>query len=187
MSVQSVEILRGDLMRKKLIGLGAVLLACFCLFVGCGGARYHATLYSKAQSWIDEEFLKENRVYGAAYPNEDYVEGVSEWDEQYIWDKTSPHMRTFIIKTEEEYQRISPNGAVEIDFEKQIVILHTFCDITTRECTLHRITMENNILYVYYKRNKANGDIGGTTAPYQRCFMLVMDNADFETVEFIEK
>ncbi len=169
-------------MKKRSICFLAVLLACLCVFVGCGGARYHAKLYDRAQDWVDEEFLNENRVYGAYYRIKDYGDGIYDYEQ----DKTSPRTRTFVIKTEEEYQQIFSRSTVEVDFEKQIVILYMFnCDYA-RDCLLKNIKLEGQKLQVYYKLENIGGRNDGTM-PYQRCFMLVMDKTDFEAVEFIEK
>lgn len=175
----------GDIVKKRSICVLAVLLACLCVLVGCGGAKYHAKLYSKAKSWVDEEFLKENRVYGAAYRNEDYVEGVSDVYDEFFWDETAPRTRTFVIKTKEEYQSIFTKSTVEVDFEKKIVILFTFTDDSPREYKLKNIKLDDQTLCIYYKLRYTS--FNDTVEPYQRCFMLVLDITDFETVEFIEK
>ena len=100
-------------------------------------------------------------------------------------DETDPRTRTFVVKTEEEYQSIFTKSTVEVDFEKQIAILFIFSDCSPREYQLKNIKLEQQTLRIYYKLPYSK--LNDTVKIYQRCFMLVMDKTDFEEVEFIEK
>lgn len=180
-----IEWIKGGGVKKRLFCFAVVLLICLCCFVGCAG-RYHAELYSNAREWVDEDFLKEHRVWGAAYPNEDYVEGVSDPSEAHIWDDTSPKSHTVVISTQEDYRKIFPKSTVEVDFDEQLVIFYTFRNCVSRRHLLKKIEKEDQTLKVYYKL-KFNWGRADTTMPGQRCFMLVMDQTDFKDVEFIEQ
>ena len=46
--------------KSKFISLGLVLIMIFSLLTGCSTNKYNAVLYSNANEWIDETFLKDN-------------------------------------------------------------------------------------------------------------------------------
>ena len=171
---------------KKLLSILCAVLAAIALFsfAGCGN-KHNAVLYSYANDWIDEDFLNENRVKGY-YVNEDYIEGMSDWDTRYIYDSNSPSERTFIITGEEEFNHIFTKCTVEVDFSKKMVILYIFSDCypKTRIYNLEKIKSENRKLEINYKleNNKRNDAV----MLYQRCFMVVLDILDITDVEFID-
>ena len=82
-----------------------------------GVALTDVTFYGYANDWVGEEFLNANRVYCAYYPNL-YVEG-----EVYL-ERNEPRKRAFIVTTEEEYRNMGLASPIDVDFEKEMLILY---------------------------------------------------------------
>lgn len=172
-------------MKKLKIVLIALALAIVPIFgvAGCGN-KYHAVLYSKSNEWIDEDFLKENHVKGY-YPNDEYIEGEVDGGDKYIYDNDSPASRTFIITDAEKLNAIFTKCTVDVNFDKEMVILYIFSDVYPRGYRLKTLKMDGQSLNIYYKlENKKGND---AVMLYQRCFMVVLDKLDIEAVEFIEQ
>lgn len=170
---------------KKFILSGIIFLLGLCFFVGCGGNKYNAVLYSHAENWISEEFLSENRVK-AYYPNKDYVEGESDPADRYLYDKESPVSRTFILDNKEEFNKIFSKYDSTVDFENQIVILYIFADVNPyRDYFFNKLILKKQSLEIYYRLQRKNVD--DATPPYQRCFMFKMDKVALDSVVFIEQ
>lgn len=156
---------------------------CLCLLAGCN--NYHAKLYSHAVEWIDAGFLKEN-IVRAYYPNDDYVEGVTNPIDEYIYDSESPETRTFIITEQSEFDSIFTKCDLDVDLQNEIVILYILPDVySNRNYYLGEIQLQENILTIDYKLE--NKEVDDAVQPYQRCFAVVMDRVEINEVVFIEK
>lgn len=168
-----------NIMLKKLTCVILALTTLFCIFSGCNDEvatkKFNAVLYSKAKTWIDEDFLKENKVYGMRYPNE---------NDEYIQDTTSPKSRTFIITQEEEFKSIFTNYTSAVNFDKQMVVLYIFCDISPRVYILKDVNINKQNLTLYCQLKQS--DKKDAVEPYQRCFMVVLDKNNIDTAKFIE-
>ncbi len=146
--------------------------------------KYNAVLYSKANEWIDDGFLTENRVK-AYYLNENYVEGESDPSEKYIYDNDAPASRTFIIDGQQSFAKIFTGYESDIDFGSKVVILYILSDVYPfRKYHLRDIELDGTMT-VYYELEKS--DKNDATAPYQRCFMLILDKVQTDGVVFVEK
>lgn len=69
-----------------------VIFIMLLTLISCNNVKYNAIMYSSAQELLSDDFLKEKRVEGALYVNEE-----SDGDDKYIRDKASPSSREFII------------------------------------------------------------------------------------------
>lgn len=148
---------------------------------GCNNIKYNAKLYSNVGEWIDKSFLNENKVK-AYYSNENYVEGVSYPDEQYIYENDAPEKRFFIFESDFEFKKIFVNCEEEIDFSKEIIILYIFADVNFKiDYELKSVKHENGILSITAKLCNSNSD--GATAPYPRCFLLKMNKMEITDVK----
>ena len=111
-------------MAKKILVLGVAIIMSLGLFAGCENKiPYNAVLYSNANGWMNEAFLKENITRGCVYRNEE-GEVVSVTGEAY------PKTNTFIIQTKEEFEKVFAEFPPKIDFEKEMLILHMFTAMT---------------------------------------------------------
>lgn len=171
---------------KNLI-IGLVGLMLFSFFTGCSDQNfndtvYNSKLYNDAEEWIDEKFLKENRVR-AYYRNEDYIEGVSDPSDKYIMDETMPSSIVFIIGDENEYNKIFSKSKLDIDLEKEIIILYIFSDVNpSRKYYLKGIDVNDKVLSVQIKLESKRGD--DATMPYQRCIVIKMNKVEINEVKF---
>ena len=154
--------------KRKIIAVGLVLLILLQLLTGC--ASYHAKLFDSAAEWIDEDFVQSNIVVLVDSDNEGY-----------------PHDRTFIVKTQEEYDRIFNKDISEltIDFESQMLVIYTFVDIYKRDIRLKTLSVEENTLEIEYQMEKKYF-VGDACKPYQRWFVVRLDKLDVDAAVFEE-
>lgn len=172
-------------MKSKYLIVGIALIMCFCILTGCGNNQYNAVLYDTANEWIDDDFLKENRVK-AYYINDNYVEGENDFSDKYIYDENSPLSRTYIINNQSEFCKIFSKYDSEIDFDNKMVILYIFPDIySKRHYYLKNIQLNDEKLDICFKLEGKN--VNDATAPYQRNFMIILDKISVAEVNFIKQ
>ena len=172
--------------KRKILAIGLLLVMLLQCLIGCSdAARFKATLYSDADEWMDKAFLNENPVNGAFYRNPEYTEekryeGVSKW----VRVEGSPSSRTFIITTQEEFASYFPSAELEIDFEKEMVILHIFTDCVLRGFDIEEMELVDGVLTVRVERESKHSKILDSVHPYPRCFLLKMKKAEIAKVVF---
>ena len=159
----------------RLTALIAALTIALTLFCGCTNIynrySYGAEMIGDAEHLIKKEFAEENPV-----------------DVCYVGiNNPLPGHRTFIVNTREEYDRIFADGIdLSVDFDLQTVIVYTHMSLTPRECFLYDLYVEDNVLKVVYRQDQTifNVALGDGVCPYQRWFVITLDKAEFESVEF---
>ena len=160
-----------------------MLLMLLHLFVGCASVRYDPTLYSYTNDWLDNAFLEENKISTAYYRNPDFTD-IHASEPKYIKYPDEPKTRTFIITEKEEYDRIFTKSPVEVDFEKEMVILYTCTDVSPREYNLKKMDVNDGVLIAKIKLEHRN--VNDSVMPYQRWFVLVMKKMEIGEVKFEE-
>ena len=180
---------RGQVRAVLLTALITILLfSCAAgVLVACNEAKkYHAEFYDDVEEFMNDEFLKENRVGQAFYPADDFSGG-----QEYIKDETSPSARTFIVTNKEEYVQIFDEFPEKIDFTNQLIIVYMFVTTTPRNFEMTDLSLKEGVLRVSYKVKMSIGDrlhsIKDDVMAYRRCFALVMDKTDITTAEFEER
>lgn len=168
----------------KLAALGATLVCLLGCAVGvlvaCNEAKkYHAEFYDDVEEFMNDEFLKENRVGNAYYPNEYYIEGVNE---RFTYDETSPRTRTFIVTDEEEFAKMFDSFPAEIDFASQMLVVYMFRVINGRPHHMRKLKVEDGKLSIRIKEENCNSD--DTTMPGRKCVAVVIDKLEIASVEF---
>ena len=174
---------------NKLIRLCGIVICLSLLFPfgGCGGDKYNAVLYDNVNEWMNKEFLKENKTYGACYLNENYNENEDDWNEQILIDKTSPQSRAFVTKEKEEFDKIFSSFPIEVNFEKEIILIYIFTTVyLSRPYKLNSINVQNQVVIIEYEMEKANGTTD-TSMPGQRCFAVKMNKLEITAAEFTVK
>ena len=166
----------------KLAALGATLVCLLGCAVGvlvaCNEAKkYHAEFYDDVEEFMNDEFLKENRVGNAYYPNEYYIEGVNE---RFIYDETSPRTRTFT--DEEEFAKMFDSFPAEIDFASQMLVVYMFRVINGRPHHMRKLKVEDGKLSIRIKEENCNSD--DTTMPGRKCVAIVMDKTEISSAAF---
>lgn len=180
--------------RKITLKLAAFGIALICLFLctvsvltACDEAKkYHAEFYDDVEEFMNDEFLKENRVGQAFYPAGDFSE-----DQEYIKDETSPPTRTFIVTNKEAFARMFDEFPQKIDFNNQLMIVYMFVTTTPRSFEMTDLSLKGGVLRVGYKMKMSIGDylhsIKDDVMAYRRCFALIMDKTEITTAEFEER
>lgn len=155
--------------KTKFIMFGLVLMMFYGVFTGCSNNKYNIVLYDSANEWIDTDFANENITGG-------------------FGDDVNPETRTFIVDNDEKYNEIFVDDLdeLEIDFNEQMIIVHTFTTTYHRDNNITNLELEDDILKIGYKMGKKYG-VGDASRPYQRWFVVKMDKVDVNTVEFEEK
>ncbi len=174
---------------KNIILILLVLVISVVSISSCGSNDYYvhkygATLHCYVDEWIKDDFLFENKVKNAAYPDPDYIEGVSV--HTHISDPDAPKTRTFFIYDKAEFDRIFDNCPLTVDFEKEMLVLNIDSDTKPQnDYRLNEMKIENRVLTL-----KASPMpnvlffLNASTAPYARCFVLRMDKTDITEAVF---
>ncbi len=173
----------------------ALLLLAIVVFAGCSVQRYDAEINSYCKDWLDPTFLENNKLSGVSYTNPEYDEEEALKDDnyavpKYLADPDAPTSRTFIITDEETFNSMYVEGALEVDFEKEMVILYMFPDTkpSSRIYKIDKIKVEGDILNIYFKEKfdlKKLG-LGDSVMRYQRCMTVKMEKTEVSTVNFIK-
>lgn len=150
--------------------------------------QYNATMYSYANEWIKEEFIENNKVSSAYYRNENYNPELEyddeNWVEKFFKDENAPRSRTFIIKNEKTFNEIFTENSMDVNFDKEMVVLHIEGDVYSRDCYLLSILNNNNKLTFNYMHEITM--LSDASQPGPRCIVIKMKKMDVSSVEFIE-
>lgn len=139
-----------------------VMFLIVCI-TGCSTIKYHAKLYDNAIEWIKEDFIKSNPTSGAFYDD-------MQTDESY------PASRTMIIKSEEEKLGcFNNNFDVEVDFEKEMLIIYTWTTVYHRDCRLKGLKVTDGILWISYSFAPVAIGVGDVSRPFQRWVIIKLD------------
>lgn len=180
----------------KFIALSVALLMLIPLLSGCSKWRYGAKMYSDpgSNALVRPEFIDQNRIYKGEYRNPDYYgEGLETDDEkdlnnyEYLPDTTSPESRTFIITDRETFDSIYVENALEVNFDKQMVILYLHLKHSGRLIYfIDKIEVDDErVATIYYKKKSDNSGKKGGVLRRQRCTTVVMKKIDVTSVEFV--
>lgn len=165
----------------KLKALSVVIVCClaFSLF-GCSNLSYNAKLYN-ADTWINNDFADNNLIRNVYYSQSDS-------DEKFFSDdETYPESRTFIIENLKEYNKIFNNiEDLNVDFDKQVLIVYTFRATDHRNLKLISVNLQDKILKITFETIFKSGT-GDTSTPYQRWIVIKLDKVEMEAVEFKQK
>ena len=159
----------------KIMAFVLLLIMTMSFFTGCFVNKYNAVLYDDksgtVKEWIDEQFLVKNRVNG--YYKDENGELIK------ISDRNGPLIH--IITEKEYYDEILTKCPLEIDFNTQMVVIYIFSAINNRNYYLKSIECEGGTLHV--EMREYNSIKYDTSAPSQRCFLIVMDKVEIVNVE----
>ena len=172
--------------KGKFIAIGSILLMMLVIFTGCNFNKYHAEMYSTSENLVLSTFLEDNKVRGSYYKNPDYIDGEDDPADEYYYDESSPKSRTFIIDDQETFDSIFIKDKFQVDFSKKTVYLYIFADVNpSLEYYVYNVSVEEETVNIYFKLRNSNKK--GSTSPYQRCLIVIMDKTDTSNVEFIKQ
>ena len=153
-------------MKKRKITAGVLVLLLLLQFMTSCARDYHVQFFDNAEKWLKEDFASSTPLKSE--------------------DKSAPSNLTFIIKTQDVYDRIFKEDIPElaIDFESQMIIIYTFTDYDRRENVLVDFSVENDaIRFVCDYRSPLPG-YGYACEPYQRWYVVKMDKFDVRVAIF---
>ena len=153
---------------KKILTIGLAVLLMLCMsisLVGCKKMDHNAVIITDGIRY-QEEWLKENHVYGAYDEN---------GEENY--DENTPKSRTYLIKNQDELDEVFSDFP-EIDFEKEMLIVYCYRTVYGRKQVLEKVALDGNALNVEF--NIVKGKIGraDASAPSRRMLVLKLDKLD---------
>ena len=93
---------------------------------------------------------------------------------------------SYIIKDEKTFNEIFIENSMDVNFEKEMVILFMKRDVSPRDCYLLSISNDYNgkLTFKYVHEFYIGG--GDTVMPYPRCIAVKMKKKDITSVEFID-
>lgn len=128
---------------------------------------------------LRNEYIEANLTYGANYyyseENEDYIK---------VENSTSyPETRTYVIKDETALNEAYSTPS-EIDFEKEMLLIHFYTDIYSRVRYLGKVQIdENNVLKIEFDI-VPNPGVGDASMPVQKVLVVKVDKLEVNAVEF---
>ena len=159
-------------MMKKVIKIIAIILL-IATVVGVlmtlPATRYGAKIYSDIDELLLPSFKENSTIY--------------HWHD----NTTAPYSRTFIVADKETYDAMFEEGAVNVNFEKEMILVYTFNDnyaTGSRRYYLNKISVNEGKATVYVRLQNHIGK--DAVAPYQRWIAVKMKKADITSVEFME-
>ena len=179
--------------KKKLIASGGVLVALIAAAIAVYFIffyiPYGAVMYDDAEDMLLESFIEENKIGVALYENPDYDPSVNDpMLDKYIKYDDMPTTRTYIIKDAETYAKIFKEGAIEVDFDREMLLIYTFTHTEgSKKYFIKNITVNERTAVVEYHLEYDFSDVAGSTEPGQRWFVVEMDKLDVDEVKFVEK
>lgn len=151
----------------KFTALLLLLCIIFTSFTGCAyvsNAIYGVRMYDQAGAWIREDFAAEHEV----------------------WYKSDPRDYTFIVDSQKEYDEIFISGIdeLDVDFDKKMIIVHTFTDSNVYDYWVKRAYIQRGTLKIDYVHKMSLLPVGDTCGPYQRWFVIKLNKINIEHVEY---
>ena len=163
--------------RQIAVLLGIVL--CAAVSAGCSGNAYHAELALLKRSvdlngYIREEFLEENRVFGAFYPIGEAEDGTADYEQ--LTDESCPRERIFCIRSEEEFNGVFvlPPQELKADFQTQMLVVYT-------QACMYSRRKEGEELFILFGMEERRG-VGDASMPAQIYLFVVLDAVDVTSI-----
>lgn len=160
---------------KKILYCGITLVMMLGIFVGCRANKYNAIVCDEPNRWLREDFLSENLISGAYY------------DEKIYTDDIYPSSRTFIIDNNECFNEIFQSSSLDVNFEREMLVLHTFVSIYTRPIEIKEVSVEESVLQIEFIMGKAQKGTGDAIRPFQRYLLVKLDKLAVTSAEFEQK
>ncbi len=101
-----------------------------------------------------DEFWKENTIGGLLYKNKNWDPNDAE-SEEYIYDKISPQVRMHTVTNQEEYYRVF-SEPMEIDFEKEMILIHIWREDDKSITKIKDIKVENEKLILEFSSKNSD-------------------------------
>ncbi len=166
----------------KFISSIMVILMVSISISGCDSIKYNAVLYNRADKWVSAKFLFDNKIRNAYYSESDYGEWMIPEQPGQEHDDNAPDSKTFIINTEDEFNKIFANCPVPIDFEKEMIILHIYLSDCGESLKLRSVDLSDKVLTVFVEREFVG--ITQLMQPVAFALILKMDKTEINEAVF---
>lgn len=145
-------------------------------FSACGNDEipYNAVLYDNVKEGIKTEFLRDNLTYGA----------YNEYGDEPLMDMHSPETRSFIIKEQDELNKIFIEFLPNIDFEREMVLMYGITSATSLPYKIEKIELKDELLKIEFKIVAPKRVPSDGPKPYTRWFVIKIDKLNITTVQF---
>lgn len=161
-------------MKKIQINIFLAMLLILCFTTGCSYVKHNAVLYDSSVNFINEKFQSQNLIRGSL----DNDENKNDY----------PATRTFIVKNQEDFEKIFVYdfSEFEIDFDKEMLIVYTFLTEYVLPAKITNMTLNGETLTIEFSFDLIKGT-GSAVRPFQRWFVIKLDNLNISSVVFTKK
>ena len=170
---------------SKVLCLGIILIMGLGIFCACN--KDDDNFYNDVHTFMNKDFLEQNRTYGVYYDIDVYDYSTNSWIKQTQRDPTSPKTRDIIVDSEEKFAEVFNSFHSNIDFENEMLVVHMFTVINCRPAILNKIVLENGNLQVYFRIQDARPNVNDTTMPGQKAIAVKIKKIELNSIEFIQK
>lgn len=172
-------------MKKKIVSmLISMLLIGVTIFSFSGCANKYNAKIINSDIKFQQEFLDDTITYGAYYQSKYFNTSHNQWEEEWLYDETSPESRTYIIKDQTTLEEVFVDFP-KTDFEKEMVLVYCYTSVYGRERILKEISIhdEDQLEIIF---TIENGKLGHADAsmPQRRILVIKMDSLDIKSAEF---
>ena len=148
-----------------------------CLFSGCQKNPNNAVILDgNASGSIDSLFYDANYTRGA------YYDGGA-----FLADESYPASRSFVIRTNEEYENVFSREAVfDVDFSREMLVIYTFTAHYVRPVVISDFSVESDCLRIELSMQKKRGlfsQSGDACMPFQRYVIIRTGVSEVSSVE----
>lgn len=169
---------------SRLLYLGFVLVLGLSIFCAC---NKDDNFYNDVHRLMKKDFLAQNITLGVYYDVDVYDSVIDEWVKKPQRDTTSPETRDIIVDSEEKFSEIFNEFPVNINFEKEILVIHMFTVINGRPALLNKTVLKNGNLKVYFKIKPARPGVKDTSAPGTKAIAVKIKKTELNSIEFIQQ
>lgn len=160
-------------MIKKVLMLVVTVIMIFSL--GACDNKYNAIMYSDTRTWINEDFLLEKLTRGSHYLDDGEI---------MVADESYPEFFTFIIMNQEEFDSKFTKFPPTINFEKEMLLVYIFTTTNSNTYKIIKISLNDQILNIYFKAEKSKGASDNLTSPIQKCLILKVNKMEITAANF---
>ena len=158
---------------KKLICVLVFVVLIACLFAGCAKNDNNAVILNdNASEFIREDFYSENHTRGAIY------------DDGASADLSYPNSRYFIVRNQEDYDRIFTSDAdFKVNFTSEMLVVYTYTSIYVREIEIKESKTEADRLNMVLATKKPSALVADACQPFQRYVIIKVEAQDISTAD----
>jgi len=138
------------------------------LLFGCSKVGHNAKLYDDVEGRLNVSFVSEHKL------------DIS------TWGTFEPDSFVFVVDSVQKYgTAFNEDYQIDIDYEKQFLILHSFISFHRKDHYINSITVSDGALMIECDYKHGFPGMNFTCSPYQRWCAIVMDIVEYNSIAFI--